>query len=333
MSGPLAGYGGAGATALRLWAQWASDRYGPVELTVHDVHPDPAAAVRAAERDRPDLLFGPYGSGPARAVAGLTDRLIWNHGGARADAPHLVPILAPAGDYLVGVLRLVPGAAVVLRHGGTGFGRAVADGVVAEAARTGRPVDRALLSTELSAGGCDPAPDGPERLLLVAGGFAEERAAAEALLPGRWRAAAFVGAGVDEVLARIGDRREGLFGPAQWLPDTAPAHPDEGPSAAEFTAAYRAATGADPPYPAAQAVAAGVVAARCLRDAGGPTDDALLAAARALDCTTLFDRFRLDPATGRQVGHRVLTVQWQEGRRRVVAPPDRAQVTPRVGRS
>ncbi|MHA6794630.1 ABC transporter substrate-binding protein [Pseudonocardia bannensis] len=337
MSGPLAGYGLAGAAALRLWALWASDRYGPVDLTVHDVHPDPDAAVRAAERDRPDLLFGPYGSGPTRAVAVRTDRLLWNHGGARADAPNLVPVLAAAEDYLVGVLRLVPGVAVVLRHGDTGFGRAVAEGVVAEAARTGRPVDRALLPAGLppvpSAGGPDPAPDGPSRLLLVAGGFAEERAAAEALLPGRWRAAAFVGAGVDEVLAGLGDRREGLFGPAQWLPDTAPAHPDEGPPVAEFTAAYRAATGDDPPYPAAQAFAAGLVAARCLRDAGGPADDALLAAARALDCTTLFDRFRLDPAAGRQVGHRVLTVQWQDGRRRVVAPADRAQATPRIGGS
>jgi branched-chain amino acid transport system substrate-binding protein len=39
----------------------------------------------------------------------------------------------------------------------------------------------------------------------------------------------------------------------------------------------------------------------------------------------LLGAFRLDPATGRQVGHRVLTVQWQDGVRRVVWPPERAE--------
>ncbi|NMH98164.1 ABC transporter substrate-binding protein [Pseudonocardia acidicola] len=326
LSGPLAGYGGAGATALWLWAESAAE---PVRLDVHDAHPDPVAALRRAERDHPDLLFAPYGSGPTRAVAAATERTLWNHGGARADAANLVDVLAPAQDYLVGALRLVavgdpPPAGVVLRHGDTGFGRAVADGAAAAAGRLGLPVQRAVLP--------GPAPaDTTDQVLLVAGDFAAERATAEALLPGRWRAAVFVGAGVDEVLAGLGERREGLFGPAQWLPETAPPRPDEGPTAAQFVAAYRRRTGAEPPYPAAQAFAAGLVAARCRRDAGTTDDAALLAAARALDTTTLFDRFRLDPVTGRQVGHRVLTVQWQDGRRRVVAPADRAEVAPRRG--
>ena len=150
----------------------------------------------------------------------------------------------------------------------------------------------------------------------------EELAVARRLLPGRWRAAAFVGAGVEEVLAELGDRREGLLGPAQWIASAAPL-PDEGPTAAEFVAAYRRRAGADPPYPAAQAFAAGLIAARCARDAGGAGDAALLAAAQALECTTMFGRFRLQD--GRQVGHDVLTVQWQDGARRVIWPPERAE--------
>ena len=161
-------------------------------------------------------------------------------------------------------------------------------------------------------------------LLLVAGAFADERDAARRLLPGPWRAAGFVGAGVDEVLARAGPLREGLLGPAQWLAEAAP-EPDEGPPAGRFVAAYRERAGAERPYPAAQAFAAGVVAGRCVRDAGERSDAALLAAARSLDCTTLFARFRLDPRSGVQTGHRVLTVQWQDGARRVVWPPERAR--------
>jgi branched-chain amino acid transport system substrate-binding protein len=166
----------------------------------------------------------------------------------------------------------------------------------------------------------------------VVGRFEDEVALARSLLtPGRWRAAAFVGAGTDEVLAALpAASRDGLLGPAQWVPAAAPPDPADGPSADWFVAAYRRLAGADPPYPAAQAFAAGVLALRC-RPHGGD-DLAALNAAAALDTTTLLGRFRLDPATGLQVGHEVLTVQWQDGRRRVVWPVGVAEAGVVVGR-
>lgn len=319
LSGPLAGYGRAGAAALDLWRQWHPQR---VELAVLDAHPDPARAVRQVERQRPDLLFGPYGSGLTGTVARTTSRLVFNHGGARVEAAdNLISILAPAETYFHGALQSIHARGrrcqrVCLLHGTTGFGRAVAGGALGEAARLGMdPVVRTI-----------PADPADADILLVAGGFAGERAIAHRWLPGRWHTVGFVGAGVEDVLAELGERREGLLGPAQWLPSAAPV-PDEGPTAAAFVAAYRRATGADPPYPAAQAFAAGLIAARCLHEAGTPDEQALLAAAQTLHCTTMFARFTLDPTTHRQVGHRVLTVQWQHGARRVLWPPDQAQAT------
>jgi branched-chain amino acid transport system substrate-binding protein len=203
----------------------------------------------------------------------------------------------------------------------TGFSRAVAAGAVSEADRRGLRVAEGRLPV---AEGTPPASVREAGMLLVAGPFGDEAAAARRLLPGRWRAAGFVGAGVDEVLADLGAGREGLLGPAQWLAEAAPP-PDEGPPAGEFAAAYRRRTGADPPYPAAQAFAAGVIAARCLREAGTADDAALMAAACALECTTMYGRFRLEPRSRQQVGHQVLTVQWQDGARRVVWPPEQAQ--------
>ena len=315
LSGPLAGYGKAGAAALRLWADRAA-----AALAIHDAHPDPVDALHRAAAAQPDLLFGPYGSRPTAIVAAASDRLVWNHGGARVPAAsNVVSVLAPARTYWEGAVQMVAAAdptvtRVTVLHGPTGFGTAVGGGAAAAARALGLAVTVAAL----------PAPEAPDGdLLLVAGGFAEERAAGARLLPGRWRAAGFVGAGVDEVLADLGHLRKGRLGPAQWLAAAA-AEPDLGPGAAEFVAAYRRATGTDPPYPAAQAFAAGLVAERCIHDAGGPGDDALRAAAAALECTTLFGRFRL-ASSGEQLGHRVLTVQWQDGRRRVVWPPERAQ--------
>lgn len=148
---------------------------------------------------------------------------------------------------------------VCILHADTGFGSAVADGAASEAVRLGLRVDRRTLAAPPA----EPRGD----VLVVVGGFADELAAARRLLVRPWRAAIFVGAGTEEVLAPLGALREGLLGPCQWLASAAPV-PDEGPAAADFVAAYRRRVGKDPPYPAAQAFAAGVIAARCLRDAG-----------------------------------------------------------------
>jgi len=160
--------------------------------------------------------------------------------------------------------------------------------------------------------------------LLVAGNFADELAIAQLVLKHSWRAAAFVGAGVDQVLAPLGDLREGLLGPTQWMPTTT-LEPDEGPTADWFVTKYRHMTGEDASYPATQAFAAGLLCARCLRDCGTCQDTDLLAAARQLVCRTLYGDFRLDPDSGLQIGHQVLIVQWQQGQRRIVWPPAQAE--------
>jgi branched-chain amino acid transport system substrate-binding protein len=321
LSGSLGGYGRAGADALTLWTNWHNDRFRPrIEITVFDAHPDPVAALNRSSQLAPDLLFGPYGSGPTAAVARATSKLVWNHGGAWVpEAGNLVPVLAPADTYFHGAIRAVCNADAEVRtlcvlSSRTGFSDAVAQGAVREATRFGLRAIAGRLP-----GGAHPAD-----MLLVAGPFADELDAARQLLPGSWRAAGFVGAGVEEVLAGLGRGREGLLGPAQWLAEAAPPA-DDGPPADEFVAAYRRRTGSEPPYPAAQAFAAGVIATRCLREAGTADDSALIAAACDIEVTTMFARFRLDPRTRRQVGHQVLTVQWQDGTRRVIWPPERAQ--------
>ncbi|MGH9034205.1 MAG: ABC transporter substrate-binding protein, partial [Acidimicrobiia bacterium] len=77
-------------------------------------------------------------------------------------------------------------------------------------------------------------------------------------------------------------------------------------------------------YPAAQAYAAVVVALRCVEEAGALDDEALLAAARRLRCTTFFGRFGL-AADGRQGDHDLLVVQWQDGVKRIVSPAPMAE--------
>jgi hypothetical protein len=68
-------------------------------------------------------------------------------------------------------------------------------------------------------------------------------------------------------------------------------------------------------YPAAQAYAAGLVTIAALRDAGRVGQDQIRRAFSGLRTTTLFGDFAIDPTSGRQVGHKMLLVQWHRGRK------------------
>ncbi|MFL5626754.1 MAG: ABC transporter substrate-binding protein [Ktedonobacteraceae bacterium] len=335
LSGPLAQFGRAAAAGLTLWASHAAHLPLPwtgVELGVRDTATDPEAAMRAAIDTHPEVLFGPYGSSTMRAAMRVTDRVVWNHGGATSQLswpafPQVINVLSPASTYFEGVLQAVratdPNAASVsIFYASTGFARDVASGAVNAATKLNFEVQAVLFESNHAVEIASTLPTAD--VLLVIGSFADELAVAPVLLTRTWRAAAFVGAGVEEVLAPLGDLREGLLGPAQWIATSA-LEPDEGPGSDWFIAKYRHMVGSDPPYPAAQAFAAGLLCARCLRESSVSEDAAQLAAARQLACTTLYGRFRIDPVNGLQVGHQVLIVQWQNGIRRVVWPPERAE--------
>lgn len=337
LTGSLSLFGRASAIALTIWAKKAAELPSPwtgVDLDVRDSGDDIRAAIQAAEAAQPDVLFGPYGSGPMHSAARTCKRVIWNHGGAssrlaRPAFPHIINVLAPASTYFSGALEAAytfdPTIKTVsLFQSTTGFGKDVATGAITTAARLHLDLRSVAFAPAQALTTAPTVPDGD--VLLVVGNFADELAVASCLLARPWRFAAFVGAGVEEVLAPLGQQREGLLGPAQWL-QTATVEPDEGPDTRWFVQAYRKEAGNDPPYAAAQAFAAGIVYARCLRDAKETSDTAIQYAAQTLKCTTLYGPFQLDPATGLQVGHHVLTVQWQHGQRRVVWPLEQAEHT------
>lgn len=335
LTGPLGLYGKTCATALTLWAKRAANLLAPwtgVELDVQDTGENLKSVIQTALEKRPDVLFGPYGSGPMLTAARSCTRLIWNHGGAssrlaRPSFPQVINVLSPASTYFAGILQVIhssdPTAKTVsLFHSTTGFGRDVATGAKQEATRLQMTMQAVPYEPSRALENVGAVPDGD--ILLVAGNFADESAVAPLLLSRNWRFTAFIGAGVEEVLASLGELREGLMGPAQWVAHTS-LRPDEGPDAQWFVTHYREVEGSDPPYAAAQAFAAGILYARCLRETRDTHDEAIQATAQKLLCQTLFGKFQLDPESGLQTGHQVVTVQWQQGQRRVVWPPEQAE--------
>jgi branched-chain amino acid transport system substrate-binding protein len=71
----------------------------------------------------------------------------------------------------------------------------------------------------------------------------------------------------------------------------------------------------------AQAYAGGLVAQRCVEAAGTLAQHALRQAAYRLDFTTFYGRYRVDPSSGRQIGHHMPVVQWQGQHKVILWPP------------
>lgn len=289
-----------------------------VEVEIIDHASDPARAAAAA-RDlagRVDLLLGPYGSGATRAVAEALageEAVLWNHGGAAVPRPagRVVDVLGPAAAYwrdLAAALAVV-GAdphRVALLHGGTGFGREVICGARASLAAAGaRPVLEHVVTAASDAPRAVALSESAGATTVVGAGRPDQELALARALSGRRLHVGLVMCGVARAAQVLGEALLGWFGPAQWL-GTDPRLP----------------AGAE--YPAAQALAACLVAERAAALAGSTRPAALWDAARALRTRTLIGDFAVD-GEGRQTAHAPLLVRWERGpgglERRVLPVP------------
>jgi branched-chain amino acid transport system substrate-binding protein len=318
----------------------------PVRLVYYDDASSPAKAAANAERlldaDAVEVLIGPYASDLTRAVlpvAGRRGRVLWNHGGASDDihvqGGRAVGILTPVSRYFGGLIELARSfdydavRVALLHRRGSSFGHLAALGVGAAASDAMFVTD---VVTYSSLAGDLPSvmarlegqrPD----VVISACSFDDEVVLAQALLESGLpvKAVGLAAAAMQEFLHALGTDAEGFLGPSQWESCLAYV-PDFGPGPDRATEGIRA-KGGPPDYPAAQAYAACLIAQRCLEEAGAD-EESLWRAACALDCATFFGEFRIDPATGLQVGHEVVLVQWRRGRKLVVWPPALSQAGP-----
>jgi branched-chain amino acid transport system substrate-binding protein len=341
---------------LRAWVQAVNAGGGlkvhgigaraPLRLVYYDDASSPALAAANAERlldaDAVEVLIGPYASDLTRAVLAVArrrGRVVWNHGGASDDihveGGRAVGILTPVSLYFGGLIELArsldsDAAGVALLHRrGSSFGRLAALGVRAAASDAMFVTDvvtYSSLGSELPEVIVRLERQRPD-VVISAGSFDDEVVLARAFLESglRPKAIGLAAAAMQEFPQALGTHAEGFLGPSQWEPRLAYV-PDLGPRPDEVAEAIRA-QGATPDYPAAQAYAACLIAQRCLEEAGAD-DESLWRAACALDCATFFGRFRIDPATGLQVGHEIVLVQWRRGRKLVVWPPDLSKARP-----
>jgi len=311
----------------------------PVRLIWHD---DSGHASRVRENvqrlienDHVHVLLGPYSSGLTIAAAEIAEdhgRTIWNYGGTsdeifRRGWRYVIGVSSPASDYLRKLPHVLAreyaklSRICVLYSAKGSFAWQVARGVMESAKETGHSTE--LVPFEAPLGNSDASvaallAASPETVVLV-GNFDDELMVMRTRP--RWprtvRAIASVAAGIPEFAIQLGQLAEGVVGPSQWEPGVN-SRTTIGPSCDWFVEEFQKQSGVIPNYIAAGSFVAGLIAAECICQAATLDDDKLRSIASALDCNTFYGRFRIDPETGKQTGHRILLVRWERGQKIVL---------------
>jgi len=292
---------------------------------------------------RADLMFGPYSSGLTRVAEPIAEEaqmVLVNHGGADDDPSSrprrlTVGVLTPADEYMTAMVRLLTTLKfwrkrVAVISSRSPFSRAVADGI--ERACAERRVRRRGVRIRLKFTGAFDPERTPEMLgralrrnrinvLLSAGSYSHDVAIMRMAVAPHFNIPVLgcVAAGVAQFCDDLGGDADGIVGPSQWE-DSVEVSPEIGPSPAEFVRRIRTVYRGSVDYPAAQIYAAGLVTAAALRSADSVDQERLRRAFSDLRTTTFFGDFAIDPISGRQIGHRMVLVQWHGGRKVIIAP-------------
>lgn len=356
LSGEYAAMGLEAETAIRLFVADANAstalRVGgercEFALECHDDASDPARCAdiyRSLCSDRrAGIIFGPYSSRLARVAAPIAEqhgRLFINHGGAddelyARDYKRIVGILSSASDYMRGFANLLSQLKlwrkrVAIVTSKSSFALAVASGL--ERAAGERSARRHGVRIRVKWNGAFDSRTTPPQLfpalvrnrvnaLASAGSYEHDTRVIRAIASSNLNIPVLgcVAAGVRRFGLDLGELSEGVVGPSQWE-DSLEVSPALGPTPAEFVRRMRNAGAVESPdYPAAQIYAAGLLTAAALASAASLDDNDLRAAFSDLRTTTMFGDFSIDRVAGRQIGHKMLLVQWHRGRKVIIQP-------------
>ena len=318
----------------------------PLELLYYDDESSVDNCKKNVEKlilnDKVDLLIGPYSSGLTLAVAPLGGELrktIWNHGGSSDDITNqglknIVSAITPASEYFKGIIELVRKTdrsarrIAIFAAEDSGFSSNVADGAKECGRKNGFEVaEHRYLSgtndfTFLVRLAGETGPD----LILGAGRMEDDLLLAKQILGDKIKARAIglVVAGIKLFREELGERANGFLSSSQWERGMH-IKPDFGPTPELFFNIFKHEYGKEPDYVAAQGFNIGLIIQRCIERAGTLDDDILRDEANKGDFKTFYGDFRIDPITGRQIGHQNVIIQWQGGEKYAVYPEQMAE--------
>ena len=331
---------------LRMWTSDINARGEllgrKVELVHYDDESDPRRVAtlydRLINQHKVDLLIGPYSSELTLVATEVAERnnfpivtaaasaeTIWSRG-----YRNVFGIDVPSAEYMdIAIEEAASRGAksVALFYAEGDFAEDVARGVREEVAKHGMTL---VMDRQYSISGSDFRALAEELLaiedqtdvVLGATYLSDSVAIAKALGQRRKMkvdmVALTVGPALTEFRSMLDNNVDGVVGVVQWLRTV------RLPGAQDFAYRFRQMHGHNPGVHAAIGYSAGQVVEAAARLAGTTDRDALREQLRTMRFRSLVGHYQVDD-TGRQVAKRNYLLQWQDGRRRLVAPAEVAE--------
>jgi branched-chain amino acid transport system substrate-binding protein len=309
-----------------------------VELVIYDDQSQPATAVKLYEKliteDKVDAVMGPYSSAVSEAVANVTEKykkvmvapLAATTSIFKKGRKYIFMVITPAENYLDGLIDMAAKRGlktVAIINEDTLFPKASAAGTAEAAKKRGMPVvlqeaypkgntDFSALLVKIKAANPD---------VIAAGTYFDDAVAITRQMkelnvtPKMFGLT--VGGDLPEFYDLLKQNAEYVYGSTQWD------EPLPYPGQKEFLAAYTKKFKHEPSYHAAAGYAGCLIYGEAVKRAGTLDADKVREQLLKMEIKTAFGDYKVD-ADGFQVAHKMVMLQWQDGKRVVVWPDDLA---------
>ena len=327
-----------------------------LELVLEDDQSQPSTAARIYEKlitqDKVDFVLGPYGSPMTATVAEVVEKhrmpMVANAATTSLfkKGRRFIFMVPPPGEvFLEGLIDMAAKKGlktVAVIHEDTLFATTAAQGAVELARKKGLEV---VLVQSYSKGTADftglltkvraATPD-----VLAAGSYLEDAVAITRQLrelnvnPKMYGVT--IGGAQPKFYEALGRIAEFVYGNSAWEPELVTLRAGglipvarQYPGAREFVEAHKKEyPGADLSYTTAAGYGGCQVLMEAVKRAGSLDREKVRDAILKLDFNTVYGPFKVDP-DGLQIGHKMLTLQWQDGKKVIVWPEELAPGKPR----
>jgi branched-chain amino acid transport system substrate-binding protein len=309
-----------------------------VELVIYDDQSQPATAVKLYEKliteDKVDAVMGPYSSAVSEAVANVTEKyrkvmvapLAATTSIFKKGRKYIFMIITPAESYLEGLIDMAARRGlktVAIINEDTLFPKASATGTAEIAKKKGLQVvlqeaypkgntDFSALLVKIKAANPD---------VIAAGTYFDDAVAItrqmKELNVNPKMFGLTVGGDLPEFYDLLKQNAEYVYGSTQW--DESLPYPGQ----KEFLAAYKKRFKHEPSYHTAAGYAGCLTYAEAVKKAGTLDADRVREQLLKMEIRTAFGDYKVD-ADGFQLAHKMVMLQWQDGKRVVVWPDDLA---------
>ena len=342
LTGTYAKLGSYQKEGYELCTQEANDKGGvlgrKIEFVVYDDQSTPTTGQRLYEKliteDKVDAVMGPYSSPISEAVANVTEKykkvmvspLAATTSIFKKGRKYIFMVISPAEVYLEGLVDIAAKRGlktIAIVNEDTLFTKTSAIGAVEMAKKRGMQVvfqeaypkgntDFSALLTKVKAANPD---------VIAASTYFDDAVALtrqmKELNVNPKMYAVTVGGDLPEFYDLLKQNAEYIYGATQWE------HTLPYPGQKEFFTAYKTKFNREPVYHSAAGYAGCVIYLEAVKRAGSLDSDKVRETLLKMELKTVFGDYKVDP-DGFQVAHKMVMLQWQDGKKVTVWPDELA---------